>query len=286
MRHIEFIHRDHFENNYHRHHVQGKLSLFIDFFWQTKFEKLWRQYPKGFSDALFPNLGYTYLINIGTPFVMQVENKKFNMRTDGFLPRPSYIECFHQPGNVLFGIKFKVSPVIFEKKVDFSDYSGSIFPLSYLAEASLLDKIKKPLSFEKRVQLLIKHYEEQLHKHEGSLRPVNIVTFILDNAVKQNNYNITVEELAAQHRISSRTLQRYFLICTGTNSKKALQVLRIRKAVSDILSNPQKFHYSNYNYYDFSHFYKHLKLFLHNDTLKHIKPHLQLLKTIRKKESR
>jgi len=286
MRHIEFIQKDHFENNYHRYHVQGKLSLFIDFFWQTKFEKLWRQYPKGFSDALFPNLGYTYLINIGTPFIMQVDNKKFSMKTDGFLPRPSYIECFHQPGNILFGIKFKVSPVIFEKKVNFSDYSGSIFPLSYLAEATLLNKIKKPVSFEKRVQLLIKHYEEQLHKHEGSLGPVNIVTSILDNAVKQNNYNITVEELADQHHISSRTLQRYFLICTGTNSKKALQVLRIRKAVNDILSSPKKFHYSDYNYYDYSHFYKHLKLFLHNDTLKHIKPHLQLLKTIPKKLSR
>lgn len=283
MRHIEFIHRDHFENNYHRHHVQGKLSLFIDFFWQTKFEKLWRQYPKGFSDALFPNLGYTYLINIGTPFVMQVDSKKFNMKTDGFLPRPSYIECFHQPGNVLFGIKFKVSPVIFEKKVNFSDYSGSIFPLSYLAEPGLLDKIKKPVSFEKRVQLLIKHYEEQLQKHEGSLRPVSIVTSILDNAAKQNNYNVGVEELATRQHISARTLQRYFLICTGTNSKKALQVLRIRKAVSDILSNPKEFHFSDYSYYDFSHFYKHLKQFLHNDTLKHIKPHLQLLKTIRKK---
>jgi len=205
------------------------------------------------------------------------------MRTDGFLPRPSYIECFHQPGNILFGIKFKVSPVIFEKKVNFSDYSGSIFPLSYLAEASLLDKIKKPISFEKRVQLLIKHYEEQLNKYEGSLRPVSIVTSILDNALKQNNYNVTIEELAAQHHISARTLQRYFLICTGTNSKKALQVLRIRKAASDILSDPKKFHYSDYNYYDFSHFYKHLKQFLHNDTLKHIKPHLQLLKTIWKK---
>jgi AraC-like DNA-binding protein len=283
MRHIEFIHRDHFENNYHRHHVQGKLSLFIDFFWQTKFEKLWRQYPKGFSDALFPNLGYTYLINIGTPFVMQVDNKKFNMKTDGFLPRPSYIECFHQPGNVLFGIKFKVSPVIFEKRVNFSDYSGSIFPLSYLAEPNLLNKIKKPVSFEKRVQVLSKYYEEQLHKHEGSLQPVNIVTSILDKAAKQNNYNITVEELAAQHHISARTLQRYFLICTGTNSKKALQVLRIRKAVGDILSNPEKFHYSDHRYYDFSHFYKHLKQFLHNDTLKHIKPHLQLLKIIHKK---
>ena len=133
------------------------------------------------------------------------------------------------------------------------------------------------------MQLLIKHYEDQLNKYEGSLRPVSIVTSVLDNARKQNNYNVAIEGLAAQHHISARTLQRYFLICTGTNSKKALQVLRIRKAASDILSNPKKFHYSDYNYYDFSHFYKHLKQFLHNDTLKHIKPHLQLLKTIRKK---
>lgn len=283
MRHIEFIHTDHFENNYYRHHVQGKLSLFIDFFWQTKFEKLWRQYPEGFSDVLFPNLGYTYLINLGTPFVMQVEDIKFNMKTDGFLPRPGHIECFHQPGNVLFGIKFKVSPVIFEKKIDFADYRGSIFPLSYLAEPGLLNKIRKTASFEKRVQLLMKYYEQKLDKYEGSLQPVSIVTSLLDNAIKTNNYNKTVEELAMQNQISARTLQRYFRACTGVNSKKALQVLRIRKAVATILLSPESFNYMDYGYYDFSHFYKHLKQFLHNDTLKHIKPHLQLLQTLRKK---
>ena len=283
MRHIEFIHTDHFENNYFRHHVQGRLSLFIDFFWQTKFDKLWRQYPKSFSDALFPNLGYTYLINMGTPFVMQVGNNKFNMKTDGFLPRPGYIECFHQPGNVLFGIKFKVSPVIFEKKVDFGDYSGAMFPLSYLAEAGLLDKIKKATSFEKRIQLLMKYYEEQLDKYEGSLQPVNIVTSILDKAVNQKNYNPSIEALAIQHHISARTLQRYFRTCTGVNSKTALQVLRIRNAVSSILSDPKNFNHTNYGYYDFSHFYKHLKQFLHTDTQKKIKPHLQLLQTLHKK---
>lgn len=283
MRHIEFIHRDHFENNYHRHHVHGRLSLFIDFFWQTKFEKLWQQYPKGFSDALFPNLGYTYLINLGTPFVMQVENKKFNMKTDGFLPRPGYIECFHQPGNSLFGIKFKVSPVIFEKKVDFADYKGSIFPLSYLVDPALLDKTKKANSFDKRVQLLMKYYEQQLNKYEGSLQTVNIVTSILENAAKQNNYNPPIEALAVKNKISSRTLQRYFLICTGVNSKNALQILRIRKAIKEMLATPGKFHFSDYGYYDFSHFYKHLKQFLHNDALKQIKPHLQLLQSAKKK---
>jgi AraC-like DNA-binding protein len=285
VRHIEFIHTNHFEDNYYRHHVQGKLSLFIDFFWQTKFEKLWRQYPKGFSDALFPNLGYTYLINMGTPFVMQVEDSKFNMKTDGFLPRPGFIECFHQPGNVLFGIKFKVSPVIFEKKIDFADYSGAIFPLSYLAEPWILNKVKKALSFEKRIQLLMDYYEQKLDKYEGSLQPVNIVTSILDIAVKKNSYHMPVEELAGKYHISARTLQRYFRACTGVNSKTALQILRIRKAVSAILSTPENFHPRDYGYYDFSHFYKHLIQFFHNDTLKHMKPHLQLLQAMRKNKA-
>jgi transcriptional regulator GlxA family with amidase domain len=111
------------------------------------------------------------------------------------------------------------------------------------------------------------------------------VTSILDIAVKKNKYNTAVEELAEKYNVSGRTLQRYFGACTGVNSKTALQILRIRKAVSTILSAPKSFHYSDYGYYDFSHFYKHLKQFFHNESMKHIKPHLQLLQSIRKNKA-
>ena len=72
------------------------------------------------------------------------------MKTDGFLPRYNAIECFHQPGNHLFGIKFRISPVIFEKKINFSEYQDYIFPLSYLLDQSIIDKVKKAASFEER----------------------------------------------------------------------------------------------------------------------------------------
>ena len=84
MQHVEFFHRDHFEFRYHRKKVKRALSQFIDFFWETDFEELFNQYPEGFSDALFPNIGYTYLINLGTPFVMQLENESFEIKSDGF----------------------------------------------------------------------------------------------------------------------------------------------------------------------------------------------------------
>jgi AraC-like DNA-binding protein len=282
MQHIEFFHPDHFEKNYHRVPPGAPLSHLIDFFWETKFDHLWSQYPKGFSDAQFPNIGYTYIINLGTPFVMQVNDKKFPIKTDCFLPRYNGIECFHKPGNRLFGIKFRTSPVIYEKRVDFSEYKEFIFPLSYLLEPVIIEKIKTALSFQQRVNELTRYFVSVLNKYEGSLHPVNIVTKILDQCYQKNDFGVSLEQLASKNKIALRTLQRYFEKCTGINGKQALQIMRIRKATAHLVSSPNDFHYSIYGYYDHSHFYKHLRQFLQKNTLKNLQPHIQLLELIHK----
>jgi AraC-like DNA-binding protein len=282
LQHIEFIHTDHFENNYHRVPPPAALGHFIDFFWETKFDPLWKQYPKGFSDAQFANIGYTYIINLGSPFVMQVGEKKFNMKTDGFLPRQNAIECFHKPGNHLFGIKFRISPVIFEKKINFSEYKGYIFPLSYLLEESVIESVKNAEDFESRVNILSKHFFTVLNKYEGSLQPVTIVSKVLDYCFQHNSFSISPEKLAAQQKISARTLQRYFEMCVGIGTKQALQLMRIRKAVAHLANSPGDFHYSLYGYYDHSHFYKHLKQFLQKNTIKALRAHTHLLSLLHK----
>jgi len=285
MQHIEFFDIAHFENNYHRVKPPASLAHFIDFFWQTKFDHLWNQYPKGFSDALFPNIGYTYLINLGTPFIMQVDEKRTQMKTDGFLPRHQCIECHHQPGNILFGIKFKISPVIFEKKINFSEYKESIFPLSYLMEKKVLDGVKQADSFEERVEILVAYFKSLIKEFDGSTRPIKIVSEILDSCNKENNFSTAIESFAKKYSISSRTLQRYFEITTSLSSKKTLQILRVRKAVAQIAKDPSQFDYKVYGYYDYSHFYKHLKQFLQKGTLIKLKPHLSLLGKLRKEKS-
>lgn len=285
MQHVEFFHKDHFEKRYHRIQPAARykgLTQFIDFFWETDFDELLTQLPQGFSDALFPNIGYTYMINLGTPFTMQLEDKKFEVKGDGFLPRHTSIECYHRTGNRIFGIKFRISPVIFEKKINFSEYREFIFPLSYLLDRRIIDQIKSADSFSDRCEIVSAYYYEMLNRYSGSLRPVQIVREILDDCYTNNNFSITVEELAAQYEISSRTLQRYFESATGISSKNALQIMRIRKAVSQIASSPETFHYSTYGYYDHSHFYKHLKQFVQKRTLTHLKPHLKLLESIHK----
>jgi AraC-like DNA-binding protein len=278
VQHIEFFHKDHFEYRYHRRKAKKSLSQFIDFFWETDFDELYEQYPEGFSDALFPNVGYTYLINLGTPFVMQLEDEHFEMKSDGFLPRHKNMICHHSKGNKIFGIKFKVSPVVFEKKVNFSEYKEYIFPLAYLIDRKITEKIKSASSFEERMQIVSEYYESIVEKYSGSLKQVEIVTRILQDCADHNNFNISIEDLSQQYNISSRTLQRYFEATTSINSKQALQIMRIRKAIEHLASSPNDFHYTAYGYYDYSHFYKHLKQFLNKHSVSIAQPHLQLLK--------
>ncbi len=278
MQHVEFFHTEHFENNYYRTPPPAALSHFIDFFWETKFEHLWDQYPQGFSDAQFPNIGYTYIINLGTPFMMQVGEEKFDRKNDLFLPRHQSIECYHKPGNKLFGIKFRISPVIFEKKINFSEYSGYVFPLSYLLDKSVVTRVKDAASFEDRRNILSNYFLSLLSTHEGTLKQVHIVLEILDHNYQYNDFTTPVEVLAEKYHISARTLQRYFEATTSFNCKKALQVMRIRKAVWHVANSPEDFDHKMYGYYDRSHFYKHLKQFLSKSNVQHIVPHVELLK--------
>jgi AraC-like DNA-binding protein len=282
LQNVEFFDIDHFENNYHRVKPPASIADFIDFFWETKFDHLWEKYPDGFSDALFPNIGYTYLINLGTPFTMQVGDKFFDMKADGFLPRNSAIECYHQKDNCLFGIKFKVSPVIYEKKINFSEYKGHISPLSYLMEPAIIQQVKTAPSFNDRLLILYNYFEKILKKHRGSMLPVKVVTQVLDHCGNNNGFSVSVKELANQHNISSRTLQRYFEQVTSLGSKQALQIMRIRKAAHHLATSPDTFDYSIYGYYDHSHFHKHLKSFLQKETLAAVKPHLKLLSSLHK----
>ncbi|RYD94069.1 MAG: hypothetical protein EOP50_10105, partial [Sphingobacteriales bacterium] len=154
MQHIEFFHRTHFDRKYHRRHARRGLSYFIDFFWETDFDELFTRYPEGFSDVLFPNLGYTYMLNLGTPFALELGGKRYPVKQDIFLPRHLPLIAHHTAGNRIFGIKFRVSPIVLEKDVNFSEYRESVHPLAYLIDKPLLQQVKAAAHFEERVQLL------------------------------------------------------------------------------------------------------------------------------------
>ncbi|HEY6977597.1 MAG TPA: AraC family transcriptional regulator [Chitinophagaceae bacterium] len=276
MQHVEFFHRDHFHQHFHRKKAKLSLSKFIDFFWETDFENLWTKYPHGFTDALFPDIGYTYLINLGTPFKMQLDDDLFEIKSDAFLPRYKNILTMHSPGNKIFGIKFKVSPVLFQKKINFFEYKEYIFPLTYLIDKEIIEKIKSQDSFLKRLEFTSAYYDNIIRKYTGSMKPADVVTDIIKNSY-QGDFNTTIEKYAKHYNISTRTLQRYFEATTSITGKQALQIIRIRKAIAAFVESPSSFNYSDFGYCDYSHFYKHINQFLKKHKTANIQSHLQLL---------
>lgn len=280
--HVEFLDKEHFEKKYHRVGPTNSLLHFIDFFWETSFDDLLKVHAHGFSDVLFPNIGYTYLINLGTPFVMQLDDEKFEVKQNGFLPRHKNIECHHIKGNHIFGIKFKISPILFEKKINFSEYKESISPLSYLVDKSLITNLKKAPDFKSRVLLATAYYNSIVEKKSQTINSIKVVREVLDQCYQNNQFNISLEELASEYQVSLRTFHRYFETTIGISGKNALQIMRIRKAVTQLSSDPGNFHYSTYGYYDHSHFYKHLKLFMERSKFHTRQPHLKLLEGLHK----
>jgi AraC-like DNA-binding protein len=268
VEHVEFIDTYHFEHRYHRKKLKGPLAKFIDFVWEIEFDSLWKEHPDGFSDVLFPNTGYTYLINLGTPFTMQLEETVFPVKTDGFLPRHKRLACHHAVGNRIFGIKFKVSPVVFQKRINFAEYKEYIYPLAYLIDRDVVEDVKAAQNFRDRVSVISNYYNRIIARFSGSLQYVEVVTDILDNCYRKNRFTSPVEEVAKQYAISSRTLQRYFEAATSLSSKQALQIMRIRKAVETLVQDPAAFDFGVFGYYDYSHFYKHLRQFIGKEHFK------------------
>ena len=166
---------------------------------------------------------------------------------------------------------------MFEKKINFSEYREYIFPLTYLLDRSIINKVKAVSDFNARVNILSAYFRIIVQKYVGSLQPIRIVTEILEHCDTTNNFTTSIQSFAKKYNISTRTLQRYFESTTSISSKKALQILRIRKATNHLATSPGDFHFSLYGYYDRSHFYKHLKKFLQKSTLKNLQPHLKLL---------
>ena len=171
---------------------------------------------------------------------------------------------------------------MFEKKINFSEYREHIFPLSYLVDQSILDRVKEAPTFKERVRIITNYYQLIVKRYDGSKEPIRIVTEILEHSFTHNEFTIPVESLASKYQMSSRTLQRYFETTTSISTKKALQIMRIRKASYQLATHPQSFNYRDYGYYDHSHFYKHLKQFLQKETLRKLKPHLRLLEGLHK----
>jgi AraC-like DNA-binding protein len=261
LEHIEFIHDHHFINHYFREKpVDETLQLFIEYFWETKFDNLWTKYPEGFKDSLFPNIGCTYFINLGTPCKIVFNNKTFNISKEAFLPRAKPLTLQHFEGNKVFGIKFLASPILLEKKINFIEYQNFVYPLTFLIDQNILSSTRRASSFKERMEISCEYFAKIITGNKLQKNPVFIVTEIIHYCISKQQYNLPLSFFVNKLQVSSKSIQRYFASTTGLNYKQAISILRIRAAIESKRKNI-KTPCTTFGFYDNSHYLKELKKF-------------------------
>ncbi len=259
--HVELLHKDHFISNYKIFRPHGQLSRYVECFWETDFTDVFKHQPGGFCNVFLPNVGYTYLIHLGTPFSLELNGSSFSIKTDAFVPRNHAAIVRHRLGNHVFGIKFRVSPIYLLRDVNFFEYRNFIFPLTYLFDDIIIKEVKSATSFQQRVEIVCSYYN-RIIKAKKETAAVRLVGNILYGWQNESNFDGSIKQVGVAHKVNTRVLRGYFETTIGISPKQAFQIVRMRKAIERLLMDPASFDLSSFSYHNKSHFLRHLKAFL------------------------
>lgn len=248
-----------------------ELAAHVEFFAESSIERTKQYFPnENFTVKMFASWTPTFYINMGVPYYISLENRRYLIKTDEdiLILRNSTVERYNQPADNIFTVKFY--PGGLEAILGISQILAidQIINLRQLLPGSLLDALKKPISFEGRIQLveqfLLKAYRAKTYK-DHYVTIVNDAIGEFEGGSMQLNTSAVAERLF----ISSKTINRYFHRVVGMPPKSYFSILRARTALSAFVSGQKTFIPFDFGYYDMSHFYKDVKKFTGQNLTEH-----------------
>lgn len=232
------------------------LSGYVDFFAESSVGQT-KRYIKGdhFSVKMFSSFTPTFYINLGNAYTISVGGRHYfiGAHEDILILRSSIVERFNTPADNIFTVKFNpgcLEPFLPVKQVFLS---GQVISLKQILPPQLLQQIKQPLTFNKRIQLMQNFLLSNLRKKEDHyLDFVKEAIALYARSDMQLSNNLLAEKMFT----TSKTICRYFNNVIGTSPRKYFSVMRVRKALTAYVNGSKPFIPYHYGYYDMSHFYK------------------------------
>ncbi|WP_057940600.1 helix-turn-helix transcriptional regulator [Algoriphagus resistens] len=233
--------------NYKEYIPSVELSNFIDKFWIAS------EIENGFSQRILPEActNFVFLLNEneGTSNVLGV-NTKFSQ----FKPSRNdyYVGVSFQPG--ILGIL---------TKEDFSQFQDSHIPIAELFPEFnnvYIEQLNEQNSDFKRVDFVKSSLQKMLLP---KITETRLLSTSVANFIKADHVN-AVENIAKQHHISIRQLQRKFKSEVGTSMKVFSRIIRFNKAVERIKKSKNESLLSislDLGFYDHSHLTNEIKHF-------------------------
>lgn len=234
-----------------------ELADHIDFFSESVPE----QYPEftsgyDFTVEMFPSWTPTMYINLGSPYQLSLGETKFNIRAndDVLILRDTRTVRHNLPGDYIFTIKFHPGGLEAVLGISQLSLTERVTDLKKLLPSDLLEKVKAPVTFDERKQLL----ENFFIKRTKQKKPDHYLKFIAETIVRydENKMQLNINQLAEKQFTTSKTINRYFHRVIGTSPKNYFFLFRARMALTAYMARKNAFDPQTYGYYDWSHFYK------------------------------
>jgi AraC-like DNA-binding protein len=230
----------------------------VEFFAESSLEKTRQHFVnERFTVKMFPSWTPTFYINLGEPYHITVGNKQYLIKAndDILILRNSIVERHNLPADNIFTVKFNPGGLEAILGINQVKCIDQVIDLSAILPASLLKKIKQPICFEERIELMQQYLLSCYKKTPGTdyyRRMVHDAIGEYTAASLQLNTSAVAEKVF----ITSKTINRYFNRVVGISPKNYFAILRTRLALTSFIKDKELFVPGDYGYYDRSHFYK------------------------------
>lgn len=233
-----------------------ELADHIEFFSQSSYEDTKRHIAGGnFSVKMFPSWTPTFYINLGAPYEITVGIKRYFIKAteDILILRDTIVERFNTPLDNIFTVKFYPGGLEAVLNVKQPKLADQVINLNSILPERLLERLKQPISFDERVEIL-QAFFLMSYKKKGDyyLDFVKDTIDVYAGTGMQFNNSLIAEKMFT----TSKTINRYFLRVVGTPPKNYFSAVRARAALTAYVKNSKQFVPFDYGYYDMSHFYK------------------------------
>ena len=208
------------------------------------------------SVKMFPSWTPTFYINLGSHYYIDLKQTRYHVNggEDVLILRNEDVTRHKLPADNIFTVKFNPGGLEAVLKINQVHIINKVINLKTILPWQLLKKIKQPVSFEERVEIIQSYLLERytLGNKDHYIRIVNDCIGEYQAAGMQLNTSKVAEKLF----ITSKSINRYFNRVIGIAPKNYFSILRGRAALTAFVNDRESFIPMDYGYYDLSHFHK------------------------------
>jgi AraC-like DNA-binding protein len=256
----EFFNGDHFRKKYKYFIPTGDAASFIECFWETDFGPGEGKNEFIFSDCILPSVGTTILLNLGTPYLLEIGREQLTIDRDVWYSRLATVRSTHFSGNRIFAIRMQSNIFIGQSIYNYLG-TGKVFNVENVLDKLIIQRIKETGSFEKRCEIVLEYLLARISRKQITAHAATSIQeaiFSFNSLLKDR---LSVSDVSKEVNCTTKTLGRYFEKYVGAGPKKCFRILRFRKAIEHYAVNASTFSIYDYGYFDYSHFYREVKDF-------------------------